>query len=414
MKLIISRDSLWLAALPALFLLLLPMRHSAAPNTAITLGFLLALAVRRTLAPPPLPLKLPALIWAAVALLSLTTAVDVMRSFSDVKREVGYAIGCFATFFILAHNDRVWRLWHYAWLVSLFGLAVVTLHAYTSNGFSIPPDLNRADFHGDPLIFSMYLILLTPMALLALVDRVASPALRWLALAALPVILVCGGFTMNRVFFPAFVAVVLTFLLLHSFRPAAPREQRMRVALLGTLVILGGGAVFAEIAQHKALLSYGSEDLGGALQRDSRWAIWKYAIERVEQHPFDGAGFGKYMLREPFVAHFQNRLISHAHNLFLNYALQMGVQGALAFLLLLGALMREFWRLYRSGPGDACLIGIAGLCLIAGLLAKNMTDDIFFRENAMLFWSFCGMLLGRGIRAPRGAETLPVGAGAAA
>mgnify|MGYP006866175926 CR=1 FL=1 len=39
-------------------------------------------------------------------------------------------------------------------------------------------------------------------------------------------------------------------------------------------------------------------------------------------------------------------------------------------------------------------VGAAGLALVVGVVAKNMTDDFFVRHNALLFWSLTGAALG--------------------
>jgi hypothetical protein len=45
------------------------------------------------------------------------------------------------------------------------------------------------------------------------------------------------------------------------------------------------------------------------------------------------------------------------------------------------------------------LAGAIGLALLAGFVAKNLTDDFFNRHNALVFWALNGMLIGLGSRA---------------
>jgi hypothetical protein len=35
-----------------------------------------------------------------------------------------------------------------------------------------------------------------------------------------------------------------------------------------------------------------------------------------------------------------------------------------------------------------------GLAMLAGFVVKNLTDDFFYRHNALVFWAINGMLLG--------------------
>jgi O-antigen ligase len=82
--------------------------------------------------------------------------------------------------------------------------------------------------------------------------------------------------------------------------------------------------------------------------------------------------------------------------MFLNYALQLGIGGVLVLVILLGAVGREFWRLYRHDDPTVSLVGLAGIAMLIGFIAKNMTDDFFVRQNSLMFWSVVGLSLGYG------------------
>ena len=53
-----------------------------------------------------------------------------------------------------------------------------------------------------------------------------------------------------------------------------------------------------------------------------------------------------------------------------------------------------FRRVARSTDPGIAAIGAAGLALVAGVVVKNLTDDFFVRQNALLFWSLVGAGLG--------------------
>jgi hypothetical protein len=48
----------------------------------------------------------------------------------------------------------------------------------------------------------------------------------------------------------------------------------------------------------------------------------------------------------------------------------------------------------RSTDPGIAEIGAAGLALVAGVVVKNLTDDFFVRQSALLFWSLVGAGLG--------------------
>ena len=49
-----------------------------------------------------------------------------------------------------------------------------------------------------------------------------------------------------------------------------------------------------------------------------------------------------------------------------------------------------------NGDGDRviAMAGICGVSLVVGVVGRNLTNDFFQRDLALLFWSIAGMLLG--------------------
>jgi O-antigen ligase len=80
----------------------------------------------------------------------------------------------------------------------------------------------------------------------------------------------------------------------------------------------------------------------------------------------------------------------------LNIALQLGLVGLALFAAVIGLLAREYWRLLLDAA--VAPLGVIGLALLAGFLAKNLTDDFLHRHNAQVFWALNGMLVGFGRR----------------
>jgi O-antigen ligase len=89
-------------------------------------------------------------------------------------------------------------------------------------------------------------------------------------------------------------------------------------------------------------------------------------------------------------------MLWHAHNLFLETTVQLGLPGLALLLTLLAATMREAWRLGRTGQDVPLACGIALAAVVAGMLVRNMTDMLWVRQNALLYWGIAGALLGMG------------------
>ena len=61
-------------------------------------------------------------------------------------------------------------------------------------------------------------------------------------------------------------------------------------------------------------------------------------------------------------------------------------------------LLREYAHFWRSNNFELKMLGTCGIVLIIGVLARNMVNDMFVRDAAILFWAINGMLLGLGRR----------------
>ena len=65
-----------------------------------------------------------------------------------------------------------------------------------------------------------------------------------------------------------------------------------------------------------------------------RVGIWVSTSAMISDHPFTGIGWGAYQFVYPQYNYFvadPNIIIYHAHNIYLNYAAEVGIVGALAF-----------------------------------------------------------------------------------
>jgi hypothetical protein len=88
-----------------------------------------------------------------------------------------------------------------------------------------------------------------------------------------------------------------------------------------------------------------------------------------------------------------------------------GTIGLLLFVGLLLALCARFAHYLRRDDDALAVVGVVGLSLIAGFVAKNMTDDFLFRSNAKEFWALLALLVGFGTRLElREAGSLPASA----
>jgi O-antigen ligase len=120
--------------------------------------------------------------------------------------------------------------------------------------------------------------------------------------------------------------------------------------------------------------------------------------EVVMEQPLVGAGFGRESMKKAYPdlvpADPPMSLMWHPHNVLLNYGVAMGVPGVVVLLLLLTGFAVTYGQQLRSANEQDRLIAAAGIILITGVVVRNMTNDLFLRDGALLFWALNGALLG--------------------
>jgi putative inorganic carbon (HCO3(-)) transporter len=133
---------------------------------------------------------------------------------------------------------------------------------------------------------------------------------------------------------------------------------------------------------------------------DGRLEIWSRALYMLQDFPFTGVGMGAFgkvaNLLYPFFLFSPDTEVSHAHNLFLQVGVDLGLPGLVAWLALLLLTTVCAWQVYRGGraAGDRDQAGIgAGLlaCQVA-LLVHGLTDaPAWGSRPAIIVWGLWGL-----------------------
>ncbi len=386
----------WLALPPAaIFLFILPINHTVTLRLAVLfIALLIALqSFYKEKNRPDLPLKIPILMWGGLALASLMWSVDATYSFREIKDEIGYGLITYFVFFTLTKNRAAFLFFIVALTMGFLFLSGTVALAHVRIGA-----WRAEEFPGNVGTFSTYLVTVLPFFILAILYNLKRRWLAYLSIFLLVFLLLYTGYlTLNRAVWPAAILTGIIFGALFFIKAERPRAKKSAVLVL---LAFCGLAIFQFIAvsMEKSMTSYQSASVTLSISKDLRIPLWRYTAEKVADNPMLGLGFGKRILEKDLKTQFANNNLWHAHNLFLNYALQLGLIGVGVLVFLFLALYREFWRLYRARDERVYLLGICGIALITGVLAKNMTDDFFVRDNALLFWALVGMILGYGER----------------
>ncbi|HWA12627.1 MAG TPA: O-antigen ligase family protein [Burkholderiales bacterium] len=379
-------------------LLVLPVDHTTALRMIfLVLTALAALAFSKTRGLQEFPLLLPFAICFAVALASVVSAENPGFSFDEVKKELGYGLIVFLAFFSLARSPRDIAAWLLALLVGLLWLGFYAL----VQGWYVGT-LAFDGWHGGVLNYTVFVCTVFPLLYLGLFHPVVPVRLKALAALAMPLSLYTTFLSVNRISWVTIAtSIAVCALLVQGTR--GTRRVKWSSAILAC-VLLGVCAGALSMAAKTRVAPQGNleETVTLTMNQDPRMRLWAYSVQRIKDSPWMGTGFGRMAQAHAFARQFDNEAwLVHSHNLFLDYGIQMGIPGILAFAGLFIAILAQFWKLYRSSDFGISLIGIAGLAIVVAVLLKSATDNQFIRHNALLFWALVGMGLGYGARLAR-------------
>lgn len=329
------------------------------------------------------------LLWLGAVLVWCVISIDMRESFSTFKGEVAIPLLAGLVFHALTRDESDIHRWLMALTIGLAGLLVSMFVDPFRQGEVVP-----RPWYGGVGPASTWVVgvaALVPFAWCGM----ASKREHAVGIAALLLAAGIAYLSGNRMVWASFALMLSTFAVLSIREGQAMPKTRTLVGWLLSIGLLGALFFASSEARFDGLV----EDRGSValLLKDNRLALWQEVMRMVVEQPMAGRGFGREVVEAELVARFtdpQHRgLFLQAHNLLFNYALQMGVAGVIAILLMFAALGIKFLFLARQ-QGVIRVAGICGCMLLVGVFSKNMTDDFFIRQNALLFWAAIGMLAG--------------------
>ena len=399
---------------------LIPLAPLAA-MVALLLGcaaMLLRLRIDRSFRLRRLPYDAPALLFVVIGLLSVAVAPDKAFSFYNFYHLVPiYAL----TYLLVGQTLRKTRELQRVAFAMALSAALVILYGFYQFIFGIDissmkwvdgeafPELSKRVFSTweNPNILAGYLDIVACIAvgLIGVLQR----GWRILAILLLAATLACLGMTYAR------GACLVVAVVLAGY--GALRDWRI---LLG-IVVIGAGALLVDPVLADRLLSvFTRVDTSSEM----RLAFWESTVAMVMDHPFLGIGWGMYFMVYPeydFYLQGAPVQIVHAHNMYLNYAAEIGIPGALSFLwFFFGSLVLALRVPRKTPPWEAVLAAhehawktvadvraalgrwrrrrfVEGLSTGLGLafisVALNgLTDHLLFNiPSSMLLWMLAAM-----------------------
>jgi putative inorganic carbon (HCO3(-)) transporter len=242
------------------------------------------------------------------------------------------------------------------------------------------------------------LTLLQPLAVACALgvwrDRMAQrrTALLWALVPSSVLMLLVLILTASR---SAFLGVAGGLLLVLAWAlVGGQRSPRGRVR--GVLVLVVSVAALG-LASRYLISAWVGDAESGLDSYQSRVELWNRALRMLWDFPFTGIGPGQFSLvlhalYVPFLVA-PNEYVPHAHNVFLQLGLDLGIPGALAMLGALGGFLWAMWQVCRR----SCDLQLAGAAVglaagVVSFLVYGLTDAIVIgARGGVLLWIMLGL-----------------------
>ncbi len=139
-----------------------------------------------------------------------------------------------------------------------------------------------------------------------------------------------------------------------------------------------------------------SQTLGGL---DQRVEVWSRALYAIQDFSFTGVGMGTFQqvanLLYPFFLAGPDAEIPHAHNIFLQVAVDLGLPGLVAWLAIFLLVGWSAWRVYRRGQsGYMAGLGAGLVASQVALVMHGLTDAVTWGTRpAVIVWAVWGLAM---------------------
>ena len=183
--------------------------------------------------------------------------------------------------------------------------------------------------------------------------------------------------------------------------------RRALLAALGALVL--AAPLWLDPFLHAIGDAAPDVNIGSASTLNVRFDIWRHALAGVADFPFTGMGLGTFraLVRPLYglasVASYYD--IAHAHNIFLQTALDLGLPGLVALLAIYLAAAAQIARLWQRGSRGAASSddphAMPWRALALGFTASLVAQTVYSQLDAvtlgskpnLLFWALIALVL---------------------
>ena len=237
----------------------------------------------------------------------------------------------------------------------------------------------------NPNVLAEYLIMVLPFSA-SVFFFTKKPGLRLGSLIAFCVTALCLVYTWSRGAWLGFLIGAVIFFIIYS--------RRSMVFMFFCVLAVPFLPLVLPSSVVSRFLSIGNLKDSSTAYRVN---IWKGCINMIKDYFFEGIGVGQEAFRAVYPKYSLSGIEAapHAHNLYLQIVLQIGIVGLIVFIGVIFLFLRSnltFFRDESAAMRPSRLLTAAGFCGIAAVLVQGMTDYIWYNYRIFcMFWLVLGI-----------------------
>ncbi|GER93554.1 hypothetical protein A45J_1300 [hot springs metagenome] len=349
--------------------------------------------------------ELPFLAFFIIALASLPTSVDFHESFKEIRGELIKPIVLFyLTYFAIKKETDGLLLLKVLFLGSLI-FSLYSFYDFYKNGgtwFSVTYKAGGLRDPGGGEVAALYHTMVMPFLFWGLFyvkdiwQRIGLSALLAINLLAFHITFVRAS--MLAIAFQMVLIIVLLIL-----------QKRWVWSFILLIFAVTVSFVYIEnkmfremhtekIPSLREYMMMPPEDIAGTSPSSmkQRLAMWKVAIDKISENPFYPHGYGRFLFGKT-VRNEKNKyfIYPQTHNTFIGIAFELGIQGLIIFLWMIGTFFFVCWRYWHKSKEDNTTgyLSASLLTMMAGYWINNFFGSFDGDDSKLLFM----MLLGIGM-----------------
>ncbi len=208
------------------------------------------------------------------------------------------------------------------------------------------------------------------------------------------VLLGCGNLALVFLSLLKASIVAITFSFLAIF--LLPHRGKKRVLFCVMIIVV---AITVSIVAVKPLRKrfFRSENISnvirGKLGEKGSFSVriraYRVYLDYIFTHPFVGVGIGRRNIKKALPELTKESRLVHGHNVFINYAVQTGIQGALALICLILIKFKHALKYLRSCEclsDPKCVFVTAYVFWLCMFWTRSSFDDMFRHNFSTFYW----------------------------